>query len=561
MSSLEKRRTDVAELHPVIRDALSKIIGKLNNDGFSFQLFEAFRTPERQQHLFAQGRTRDGKIVTNARAWQSFHQYGLAVDIVLKIDGQWSWNDSGKFAKAWDRLHEVGRAHGLKPLSFEKPHLQWARGDWDDLFAGGYPEGGDDSWADTLEAAIAGWPGKRPPVPRGIVQRPALVGGEAVSSHLLDPDGDGDPESGGSLSTTVTTIDEAAGRANFERAQAIIRQFEGGFVNNPKDPGRATNFGITQATLASARGRPVTVADVVGLTYEEAKTIYFARYWSKMSCGSLPGPLALAIYNIGVHCGTKTGGTYLQRALNAGGATLEVDGDVGDLTIAAASRADLRDVIESAIELYDARLKGHPNIAEFRTGFANRVALLRQETSRWLAEPVISQFPMSQFPMPPQPGTDAMTAPTPDLVSLVRKVVDLLQAAKPSLPPVPAATPAANPDLDKVLAAVVAILKSGGYIKSDVVIADKPAPLTPVNAALGTTLGNMLDGKKSAIGILGALLTQITPQPVINALGSVLPAALVPATSGPLLAISLAMLAWGALGKVEKIAMGVPTNK
>jgi hypothetical protein len=65
--------------------------------------------------------------VTNAKAWESYHQYGLAVDFVLRLGNQWSWDTSGTLKRHWQRLHELGREVGLEPLSWELPHLQVAR--------------------------------------------------------------------------------------------------------------------------------------------------------------------------------------------------------------------------------------------------------------------------------------------------------------------------------------------------------------------------------------------------------------------------------------------------
>ena len=96
---------------------------------------------------------------------------------MLFVDGKWSWETGGKWKAAWKRLHEIGIEAGLEPLSFELPHLQLRGLDISDLRAGAYPDGGDESWADNLEAAIAGWSGAppAPPLPAGSAERPALV--------------------------------------------------------------------------------------------------------------------------------------------------------------------------------------------------------------------------------------------------------------------------------------------------------------------------------------------------------------------------------------------------
>lgn len=553
MESPDRRRVSYEDLHPVIRDTVRKVIDQLNQENHPFELFEAYRTPARQRHLFAQGRTRKGDIVTKAKAWQSFHQYGLAVDIVLKVNGDWSWQDTGKFANSWQRLHEIGRKHGLEPLSFERPHLQWADGELRDLQAGRYPPGGDRSWAENLEAAIASWSGQgeAPPPPADITERPPLPP-DALGSEL-----------GGSLSTSTGGVPFMSAPGDFERAHGLIKEFEGGFVNDPRDPGGATNFGITIDTLSAVRGRPVSVQEVRNLTFAEAKGIFFDLYWSRMNCGQLPGPLALAVYNIGVHCGVKTAGTYLQRALNTNGAAVEVDGWIGDETIGAVKRADLRPVLEETIDLYETRLRGHPNFAHFEKGFMRRVNLLRQETGRWLAE--IIATPTQPAPSP------SRGAPMPfphqqqplDLFEALKKIQEVISGLqKPAAPAPGPAVP--TEDLQRSIAILLALLRGGGTLDPrlfDQVVPAEKKPLTPVNGALGEGIGRLLDGKKSAIGIIGALLTQIMPQPVVDVLKTTLPAALVPATSGPLLAIFLAMTAWGALGKVEKIAKGVPSNQ
>lgn len=175
------RRTDLDALHPVLRDAVVYLTAQFTLDELPFRLFEAFRTPQRQTWLYAQGRTRPGSRVTNAQAWQSYHQYGLAADFVLWINSAWSWSTVGAHRRLWTRLHELGRTVGLEPLSWELPHLQVTGLRLADLRAGQYPDGGDDGWRDNLEAAVIGWTGTptgptlsspRPPVPE-IARQPA----------------------------------------------------------------------------------------------------------------------------------------------------------------------------------------------------------------------------------------------------------------------------------------------------------------------------------------------------------------------------------------------------
>src|SRR5687767_3221027 len=126
MPSNNLRDTDLSHLHPRVRGAAQQVAQRLQDNNDPFEIFEAFRTPQRQAYLYAQGRTRPGDIVTRAKPWSSYHQYGLAVDFVLKIGGQWSWDTSGQNRAAWNRMNEYGRQAGLEPLSWELPHLQLA---------------------------------------------------------------------------------------------------------------------------------------------------------------------------------------------------------------------------------------------------------------------------------------------------------------------------------------------------------------------------------------------------------------------------------------------------
>lgn len=84
--------------------------------------------------------------------------------------------------------------------------------------------------------------------------------------------------------------------------------------------------------------------------------------------------------------------------------------------------------------------------------------------------------------------------------------------------------------------------------------------LGPVNAALGQTIGNLLDGKKSAIGIIGAAATSILsnadPASTLGKLAVSIPALV--GSSSTLLPLFLAMAAWGALGKGEKWLQPIP---
>jgi peptidoglycan LD-endopeptidase CwlK len=105
--------------------------------GLHAEIFEGWRSVQRQGDLFAQGRTAPGKIVTWVRPWQSLHQYGVAVDIVfdgdIKPGVQWSWE--GDYADGqkddYAQLAVVMKGVGLEWLgdkNIERAHFQLSYG-------------------------------------------------------------------------------------------------------------------------------------------------------------------------------------------------------------------------------------------------------------------------------------------------------------------------------------------------------------------------------------------------------------------------------------------------
>lgn len=119
-------------------------------------------------------------------------------------------------------------------------------------------------------------------------------------------------------------------RENFERSFAATIKHEGGYVDHPKDPGGATNLGITIGTLSSWLGRPATKAEVRALTIDGVKPIYRANYWNAVKGDDLPGGVDFAVYDFAVNSGPARSAIYLQNIVGAA-----PDGKIGPLTIEA----------------------------------------------------------------------------------------------------------------------------------------------------------------------------------------------------------------------------------
>lgn len=112
----------VTGMNPIVLESLQATISEAKARGMIVGLHYGLRTAEEQDRLYALGRTipnPDGKskekpmgnIVTNARAFESWHCYGLAADLVFKDDrGNWTWN---KTPEQWEELGKCGEVFGL----------------------------------------------------------------------------------------------------------------------------------------------------------------------------------------------------------------------------------------------------------------------------------------------------------------------------------------------------------------------------------------------------------------------------------------------------------------
>ncbi|HET9067243.1 MAG TPA: holin-associated N-acetylmuramidase [Amaricoccus sp.] len=125
-------------------------------------------------------------------------------------------------------------------------------------------------------------------------------------------------------------------------AAEIVRR-EGGFVNDPDDPGGATKHGVTLGTLrglgADLNGdRRIDVADVKALTPEKAAEIYVRHYYHAPRIDLLPEPLRPSVFDMQVNAGSNAV-RILQRLMAAFGLPLEDDGVIGPVTARTVAQA------------------------------------------------------------------------------------------------------------------------------------------------------------------------------------------------------------------------------
>jgi peptidoglycan L-alanyl-D-glutamate endopeptidase CwlK len=120
------------DLHPRVAAMARAHIAACAAEGIRIIVTFTFRSNETQAALYAQGRTKPGKVVTNAKAGSSFHNYGLAYDVVpLDAASKADWATSGAAAKRWARIGALGKSLGLRwggdfKSIKDLPHFEWS---------------------------------------------------------------------------------------------------------------------------------------------------------------------------------------------------------------------------------------------------------------------------------------------------------------------------------------------------------------------------------------------------------------------------------------------------
>jgi peptidoglycan L-alanyl-D-glutamate endopeptidase CwlK len=116
---------DLNDLHPHVKTLAERFVAACAKAGIDVIITSTYRDMESQAALYAQGRTTPGKIVTNAKAGQSFHNYRLAFDFCPIINGKAQWNDDKLFARCGQIAESVGLEWAGRWKSFkELAHCQ-----------------------------------------------------------------------------------------------------------------------------------------------------------------------------------------------------------------------------------------------------------------------------------------------------------------------------------------------------------------------------------------------------------------------------------------------------
>lgn len=123
-------------LHPDVKRMHEEFLRECKDRGIHIITTCTWRSPEQQAELYAQGRTKPGRIVTRAKPGQTAHNYiddegkaaSLAFDIVPQVKGQLVWGTKGVDGALWEYIGAIGKEVGLQWGGYwkfkDRPHFQ-----------------------------------------------------------------------------------------------------------------------------------------------------------------------------------------------------------------------------------------------------------------------------------------------------------------------------------------------------------------------------------------------------------------------------------------------------
>lgn len=159
-------------------------------------------------------------------------------------------------------------------------------------------------------------------------------------------------------------------KENYARAIAIELVYEGGYVDNPKDPGGATMKGVTQGTFNSWRARHGEAIEAVrNISDAELDAIYKTDYWDRVECDVLPAGVDLCMFDAAVNSGVGSASSWAQAVCG-----VTVDGDFGPKTKTAIQAMDPETFIRDFNSRRLGTLKRLPTWSTFKNGWSARIS-------------------------------------------------------------------------------------------------------------------------------------------------------------------------------------------
>jgi lysozyme family protein len=172
--------------------------------------------------------------------------------------------------------------------------------------------------------------------------------------------------------------------ANFDSAIQVILKHEGGLVDDPKDPGGITNYGISFRFLKDHaididQDGDVDADDIRKLTPEQAMDVYKKYFWTPEHCAAITDDTAATkLFDMCVNMGLPRAARIAQAAAVALGKTIDVDGQLGPKSLEALNdcKGDelVKKMCEGQAQAYHDIVAARPASQKFLAGWLRRAA-------------------------------------------------------------------------------------------------------------------------------------------------------------------------------------------
>ncbi|TIW97725.1 glycosyl hydrolase 108 family protein [Mesorhizobium sp.] len=193
---------------------------------------------------------------------------------------------------------------------------------------------------------------------------------------------------------------------NFQQALQLVLKSEGGWSENPADPGGATMKGVTLTNFRRYGKADATKADLRKISDEQIATVYRRFYWDAVAGAELPDGVDYAVFDFAVNSGPGRAAKYLQAACGVG---VVQDGRIGPATLAAVRAKPSGVVIDTLCDARLSFLKRLPTWPTFGKGWQSRVVAVRIQ-AMMMATPAPAQ------PVPARPAAPPASPQPPAAV-------------------------------------------------------------------------------------------------------------------------------------------------
>lgn len=191
---------------------------------------------------------------------------------------------------------------------------------------------------------------------------------------------------------------------NFARSLALVLKSEGGWSDNPADPGGATMKGVTLANFRRYVKADASKADLRKISDDQVATVYRRFYWDAVLGAELPDGVDYAVFDFAVNSGPSRAAKYLQAITG-----VPQDGRIGPATIAAV-KTKPADIINALCDARLAFLKRLPTWGTFGKGWASRVESVRKVAIAMTAPAPVKPIRSAEDALAAQQADDAAKA-------------------------------------------------------------------------------------------------------------------------------------------------------